>query len=85
MLLMSKDLQFYCSISEWNLILVWMVLVKTIYYILKSAELFGSFTARTLLMYLERNHKDCLCVYTFSGVLQHFLLTYANSVNLPFY
>lgn len=61
------------------------VLVRTIYYTFKSAKLFGSFTGRILLIYLERSQKDCLCFCTFLGVLPFIFLTFANSVNLPFY
>lgn len=71
-LLMSKDLQFYCSVSEWDIV-AWVVLVRTIYQRVKSEEQFGSSTARILLRYVEKSHKVCLCVCSFPAVLQYFL------------
>jgi len=61
------------------------MLVRTITYVFKSAELFGSFSARILLVDLEISHKGCLCIFTFLGVLQYFLLAFAHAVNLPFH
>lgn len=82
-LLMSKDLQFYCSVSEWDIV-AWMVLVRTIYQRVKSEEQFGSSTARILLRYVEKSHKVCLCVCSFPAVLQYFLFLHLQTLFIEF-
>lgn len=51
---MSKDLQFYGSSFRAGP----NSLVRTIYHRVKSAEQFGSSTARILLRHAEKSHKD---------------------------
>lgn len=48
------------------------VLVRTIYYTFKSANLFGSFTGRILLIYLEKSERLSLCLHLLRGLTIYF-------------